>query len=196
MVDDGAVILKQRGVIRAQGPDLRAFLQGLISNDVSQVAPGRAIWSALLTPQGKFLHEFFIAQLGEAFLIDCEAARLADLLKRLSRYRLRAKVDLEDASGEFAVGVCFGNGCHGRFGLPHERGAAVGYKGGAAYVDPRVVQLGVRLIAPQADLPQSALGDAEAAAIAAYDSLRISLGVPGGSDDLEVERSILLEPVL
>ena len=83
MANDGAVILEQRGVIRAHGPDLRDFLQGLISNDVSLVAPDHAIWSALLTPQGKFLHEFFIVQLGEAFLIDCEAARLADLLKRL-----------------------------------------------------------------------------------------------------------------
>ena len=91
-----ALVLHHRGVLRAEGPDVRPFLQGIVSNDVERVSAERAIWTAFLTPQGKFLHEFIVAALGEALLLDCEAERLPDLQQRLSRYRLRSKVTLTD----------------------------------------------------------------------------------------------------
>lgn len=193
MEDNWAIPLEERGVLRAEGPDLREFLQGLISNDVARVAPDRAIWSALLTPQGKFLHEFFLAQSGEAFLIDCEAARSDDLLKRLSRYRLRAKVDLENISDEYHVAVSFGDQVHGRFGLPPERGQAAPLGTGIAFVDPRLPQLGVRLIAPKAEIAALAPDGGRNHSRSDYEQLRMEMGVPSGSQDLEVERATLLE---
>ena len=91
-----ACLLENRGVIGLGGPDRHAFLQGLISNDIDLCTAARAIYAALLTPQGKFLHDLFMIEDGEEFLIDCEAARAEDLIKRLAAYKLRAKITLRD----------------------------------------------------------------------------------------------------
>ncbi|MBS0562832.1 MAG: folate-binding protein, partial [Proteobacteria bacterium] len=89
---DQLAVLPDRGVLAVSGEDRVSFLQGLVSNDVAQAAPGRAVWAALLTPQGKWLADFFILSDGERLLLDCEAAQMAMLAQRLSRYRLRARV--------------------------------------------------------------------------------------------------------
>ena len=72
-------ILPDRALIGIEGPDAHNFLQGIITNDVTRIGPDRAIYAALLTPQGKFLHEFIMAEMGaqagETLLVDCEAAR-------------------------------------------------------------------------------------------------------------------------
>ena len=93
-------ILPDRGVLEVTGEDRTAFLQGLVSNDVALAAPGQAVFAALLTPQGKWLAEFFILADGERLLLDCEQAQAAMLAQRLSRFRLRSKVALRDASAE------------------------------------------------------------------------------------------------
>ena len=189
-----AVLLEHRGVLRAGGEDLVAYLQGIVSNDVARVARERAVWAAFLTPQGKFLHEFFIGDLGGDFLLDCEADRLPDLLRRLTLYRLRSQVTLTDARADFSVAVLFGEGCLDRLGLAAEPGAARPFGGGIVFCDPRLPALGARAILPrdgaEAALTEAGftLGDGTA-----YDRLRMSLGVPDGSRDLEVEKSILLE---
>ena len=87
-------ILQDRGLLTVGGADRSSFLQGLISNDINSVTPDCAIWSALLTPQGKYLYDFFITEFEGRYLLDCEAARLMDLGRRLSKYKLRASVDL------------------------------------------------------------------------------------------------------
>ena len=97
--------LPDRGVLRIDGEDRVAFLQGLVSNDVSRVGADRAIYAALLTPQGKFLHDFFIAAIGDSLLIDCEGDRRDDLFRRLRLYRLRSKVELTDVT-ERTGGSC------------------------------------------------------------------------------------------
>src|SRR4051812_32282982 len=109
--------LPDRAVLAVSGEDRLAFLQGLVSNDVARVGADRAVWAALLTPQGKYLHDFFIAERGEALLIDAEAARLDDLRRRLALYKLRSKVALARADG-VAVAVAFGPGTLEALGLP------------------------------------------------------------------------------
>ncbi|MHA1153091.1 MAG: CAF17-like 4Fe-4S cluster assembly/insertion protein YgfZ [Alphaproteobacteria bacterium] len=190
------VILEARGLLRIAGPDARSFLQGMVSNDVTKVGPERAIWSAFLTPQGKFLHEFFMTEEPGAvsLLLDCEAARLDDLRGRLARYRLRAKIELTDVSADHAVAAIFGEGVLKALGLPAEVGVAKPFGGGVAYVDPRLAGLGARAVLPRAAARDALEGAGIASAtLADYDSLRIGLGVPDGSRDLEVERSPLLE---
>src|SRR5437763_15280926 len=103
MAERSFVALDERGLLAVAGEDRRAFLQGLISNDIDKVAPDRAIHAALLTAQGKYLHDFFIAELGETLILDGEAPRLADLKRRLALYKLRAKVTLAPAPSELAV---------------------------------------------------------------------------------------------
>ncbi len=192
------VLLDARGLLRAAGPDARSFLQGMVSNDVTRVGPGRAVWSAFLTPQGKFLHEFFMTEEpgpgAESLWLECEAARLDDLRGRLARYKLRAKIELTDVSADHAVAAIFGAGALEALGLPAEIGAAKPFGGGIVYVDPRLAGLGARAVLPRAGARAALEGAGmAAAALAGYDVLRIGLGVPDGSRDLEIERSPLLE---
>src|ERR1035438_5321169 len=88
--------LPERAIIAVTGEDRVAFLQGLVSNDVAEARPGEAVWAALLTPQGKWLADFFILSDGERLLLDCERAQAPMLRQRLSRYRLRSRVTLDD----------------------------------------------------------------------------------------------------
>lgn len=192
-----AVILDHRGVLKVAGADRAAFLQGIVSNDVERVGPQTAIWTAFLTPQGKFLHEFFVVEQdpGEtgAFLLDCEAGRAADLTRRLKLYKLRAQVTIEPLE-DFAVVALFGADALDKLGLPAEPGRTKAFGGGLIFVDPRLAALGARAILPKATAQQS-LSEAGFASgsLAGYDTLRIAAGAPDGSRDLEVEKSILLE---
>src|SRR5262245_15470378 len=95
------LIAEDRGLVAASGDDRVAFLQGLVSNDVRAVSTDRAVYAALLTPQGRYLHDFFITAIGETLYLDCEGARREDLRRRLSVYRLRSKVTLADATTDF-----------------------------------------------------------------------------------------------
>ena len=199
MPQSQALILEDRGVLAVEGPDGRSFLQGLISNDVEKASAERAIWAALLTPQGKFLHEFFIFNPEpEVLLLDCEAARLADLKKRLSLYKLRSKATVRDASEAYFVAAFFGGDALDRLDLPAEPGRTAPLKGGQVAVDPRLASLGARAVLARPDaaaapnLPGDLPGFAPATR-ADYDRLRIALGVPDGSRDLQVEKAILLE---
>jgi folate-binding Fe-S cluster repair protein YgfZ len=106
MVESKFVALADRGVLAVSGPDRVEFLQGLVSNDMRRVSGERAVYAALLTPQGKYLHDFFMVEVGDAIWFDGEATRLADLKRRLSLYRLRAKVALDELP-DLAVAATF-----------------------------------------------------------------------------------------
>src|SRR5213082_1894489 len=193
MVEAKFVILDSRGILAVSGPDRRAFLQGLVSNDVEKVAPDRAVYAALLTAQGKYLHDFIMATAGDAIWLDAEAARLADLKRRLSMYRLRAKVAIDDLA-DLAVAAVFGEGAREALGLPEQAGAARPFREGLAFADPRLAALGARVILPRDQLRAALEGVGLAETdLAGYDRHRLSLGVPDGSQDLLVEKSILLE---
>ena len=99
-----------RAVITVAGEDRQAFLQGLISNDTAKIAPDRAIYATLLTAQGRFLFDLFIAGRTGRYLVDCATPRRADLVKRLSMYRLRSKVTIADADADWCVALLFGDG--------------------------------------------------------------------------------------
>lgn len=187
----GAAHLEERGVLRIVGADARPFLQGLISNDVTKVTPAHTIYAALLTAQGRFLHDFFIAQQGDALLLELARARRDDLRKRLTLYRLRSKVTIEPDDG-LAVAVLWPEAALAPLGLPAEPGAAAARAGGIVHVDPRLAALGARALVPRDRLDEALAGFARAQP-ADYDRLRRSLGVPEAGDDLVVEKSILLE---
>ncbi len=181
--------LTTRGVIAVSGPDRVAFLQGLVTNDVTLAGPDRAVYAAFLTPQGKFLHDFILVAIDDAILLDCEAERRDDLVRRLKPYRLRAKVGLEDWSDRYGVAVDPTPDAVAAAGLSAQPGLAKRYDGGLVLVDPRHADLGARWVMPTAALP----AEADPAALAAYDADRLALGIPDGSRDLIVERSPLLE---
>ena len=178
-------LVPHRSVIAVGGPDRVDFLQGLISNDTTKVAPGRAIWAALLTPQGRFLNDMFVADGGnDTLLLETERERTAALARKLGLYKLRSKVTVEDRSAAMEVAVVFGPDAEK---LPPIEGAT-------AFVDPRLAELGVRVLAPagRAATLLAARGCSDAP-LAAYDALRLELGVPDGSRDLIVDKALLLE---
>jgi len=168
---DGFVRLPGRGFLRLSGDDRLKFLQGLVSNDVNAAAPGHAVYSCLLTPQGKFLHDFFLIADGDSLLIECEADRRADLAQRLKMYKLRSKIEIVQA--EYDVFAAFG--------------AAPPTTDAIAYPDPRTPVLGNRMALPAGSTPGSEIPFED------YDRLRIANAVPDGSRDMEVGKAILLE---
>ena len=187
------VALEERGLITIGGTDRRSFLQGLISNDIDLAGSQQAIWAALLSAQGKYLHDFFIIEIGNQFYIDCEAARLMDLGQRLSRFKLRADINLGMAE-DFSVWAIFGDSPAATMGLNVQPGRGKSWKGGAIYCDPRTADLGCRAILPKVSAIEK-LGTLSLVSgdLAEYHKRRIELGVPDGSRDMVVNKSILLE---
>src|SRR5260370_21344505 len=151
------VVLANRGVLAVSGPDRGSFLQGLVSNDTEKVAADRAVYAALLTAQGKYLHDFIMIAADEAIWLDGERARLADLKRRLSIYRLRAKAALDDMSG-LAVAAVFGAEACCVLDLPEEAGVARPFGAGVALVDPRLAALGARAMLPRDEIRPALAG--------------------------------------
>ena len=177
-------LLPHRSVISVAGADRVDFLQGLISNDTRKVAPASAIWAALLTPQGRFLNDMFVVDAGnDTFFLETERERAPALAKKLKMYTLRSKVTVEDLGATLEVAVAFGDDARRALGV-----------GVASFTDPRLDGLGIRVIAAagQASALLAARGF-DKAPLAAYDALRLPLGVPDGSRDLQVEKALLLE---
>ncbi|HET9070207.1 MAG TPA: folate-binding protein [Amaricoccus sp.] len=162
-------IERDRSVLRVSGPDAREFLQGLVTNDVRKLDEG-PVYAALLSPQGKYLFDFFLVPDGADVLVDVKADRAAALAQRLGMYRLRAKVAIEPTDLSVVVG----------FGAPPDGG----------YADPRHPDLGWR--ACVAD-PAAALAGAAALAPDARRARRIALGVPESGIELLPEDSYILE---
>jgi folate-binding protein YgfZ len=193
-MSSGYVILPERGLVALRGADARGLLQGVISSDMEHVTPASASYGALLTPQGKYLFDFVIVQIGDALVLDAERARVDDLVRRLLMYRLRAKVEIEDRSEDLEVAAVLGDEVARRLELPSERGAARALEDGVVLIDPRLAELGGRAVLPRGR-GAAALEKLGFAALppAAYEQARLGLGVPDGSRDLVVDRSTLLE---
>lgn len=178
---DKHALLPDRAVIAVTGEDRVGFLQGLVSNDVTQVAPGRAVWAALLSPQGKWRADFFILDGGDRLLLDVERGQAEELVAVLGRFRLRAKVAL--AVEPLAVIAAWDVGSDD---------PAAGYPGAIAAPDPRLEAAGWRILVAPGTEPGGESGTGAADDIA-WDRHRLLLGLPDGSRDLERDRTVLLE---
>jgi hypothetical protein len=156
-----ATTLTDRTVVRLSGEDVRGFMQGLVTSDVAGPLP---VWTALLTPQGKCLFDFLVWDDGEDLLIDCEAAAAADLVKRLSIYRLRRPIR-----------IAVDEGLAAHWSRDEGRGVA----------DPRLVALGFRWIAPvQGENESLGASSAPASRDNGWLAHRLSLGVCEGRVEL------------
>ena len=106
------MILPNRGILVVSGDDHVDFLQGLVTNDVGA---GPA-YACLLTAQGRFLHDFFVVPETKRLLVECEADRRDDLLKRLKQFRLRARVEIVDETSGFSSNIAFEDPRHPALG--------------------------------------------------------------------------------
>lgn len=163
--------LPERACLGLTGPDLRPFLQGLITQDIAVLDQAPALYAAMLTPQGKYLYDFFLVNDSDRLLLDGERATLPDLIKRLTMYKLRAKVDIADLSASHRLLAGWGDAA-----MP-----------AGAFADPRLPALGWRLIAgADATIPANASAED-------YDAHRLALGVPDASRDIERDKTLILE---
>jgi folate-binding protein YgfZ len=169
-----AALLSDRGVVKVSGEDARGFLNGLFTIDVSKMTPGDARFGALLTPQGKIVADFFVFEAteedGGGFLIDCPRALAPALAEKLGFYKLRAKVQIDDLSASLGVMAVWPRKAESEYG--------------PSFADPRLPELGARIILPP-DTAADAAKDLGAALADAdiYDAYRVSLGVPRGGMD-------------
>lgn len=169
-----AAFLPDRGVVKVSGEDARNFLNGLVTTDVTQLAPGQGQFGALLTPQGKIVIDFLITEApaghGGGFLIDCPRPLAQSLADKLGFYKLRAKVAVEKLSDNLGVIAAWD-------GEP-------AMKPDLAFADPRDAALGWRILAPQDLAPKvAALIGADLADSDAYEAHRIACGAPRGGLD-------------
>ena len=194
-----ATILPNQGILKITGKDRSAFLQGLITNDVEKITQSQGIYAALLSPQGKFQYDLFIVSMKdadgeEAWFMTCDLDRADALIKRLSLYKLRSEVGLENVSYRFAVSAIWGPKVLETMNLPSTPGATRSTEGGCIFVDPRLAELGVRVIIHQDKIQE--FYESRGIAVTSfddYDHHRLSVGVPDGSRDVLIDRGILLE---
>lgn len=169
-----AVLLPDRGVVKVVGDDARRFLNGLVTGDMAKVAAGAPRFAALLTPQGKIIVDFIIAEApaedGGGFFLDCPRALAPTLVEKLNFYKLRAKVICEDLSEVLGVMAVWGGVVDSEYGL--------------SYPDPRLPALGSRIMLPP-HLAAEAAADigADLTDADTYEAHRIALGVPRGGTD-------------
>ncbi len=162
--------LENRGVVRLSGPDSRSLLQGLITNDIDNLNGNAALYAGLLTPQGKFLFDMIIVADGDDLLLDIEAERKDDLVRRLMMYKLRADVIIAD--DQASVWALFDGDA----------------QSGISYPDPRHKSLHKRVISTENPAP-----DAAELTFEEYEQRRIRHGIPDGSRDMAVEKYFWLE---
>ena len=139
-------ILDDRAILYVNGEDAKEFLQNLISNNINKVTDANSCFTSLLSPQGKFLYEFFIIKHKSGYIIDCEKPQVDGLFKQLSIYKLRSKVEILNLSNEFVVAAF----SHEKFLTFDEAqdisGFTLKYREDPIFLDPRNKQLGARLI--------------------------------------------------
>ena len=169
-----AALLPDRGVVKVVGDDARRFLNGLVTNDMTNVTPGQPRFAALLTPQGKIIVDFIIAEApaedGGGFFLDCPRALALTLVEKLNFYKLRAKVICEDLSEVLGVMAVWDGTADSEYGL--------------SYPDPRLPALGSRIMLPP-HLAAEAAADLSATLVNAdtYEVHRIALAIPRGGMD-------------
>ncbi len=117
-----------RTILAVTGRDRERFLDGLVTNRLP--APGEGLtYAALLTPQGKYLADFFLLAEPDRILLDVATPLVPGLVQRLSMYKLRADVAIEDTE------------------LRLRRGTGAAPPG--AWPDPRHPEMGWRLYGPE-----------------------------------------------
>ncbi|MBT6033437.1 MAG: folate-binding protein YgfZ [Kordiimonadaceae bacterium] len=161
-------IQNDRAVITLKGPERKSLLQGIITNNVNHLKEGVGVYSALLTPQGKFLFDFFLLEKNEVIYLDCEKETMAQLFGKLMMYRLRSNVEITDQSEKYKIITSVEQ-------LPNFD---------LSYEDPRNSNMGYRAITEDIPLHLANKG---------YQARRIALGIPEGSQDFIVDKGTILE---
>ena len=168
--------LPGRACLLISGEDAASFLQGLITQDIRKLSAASLLYAALLTPQGKYLHDFLLSETEQSGIrLESDAGSADELQQRLMRYRLRAKVTIE-MQPQINVFASWGDA------LP-----------GVCLSDPRP-GMGGRMYGPCAEVESALLKQGGTpASPESYHYHRISLGIPEGVPDFISDKTLMLE---
>ena len=139
-------ILENRGLLYINGDDAKEFLQNIITNNIESVSDVRSCFSALLTPQGKYLYDFIIIKHKSGYFLDCEKKIIENLYKQLNLYKLRSKVEILNLSNEFVVANLTKEKFLELENSKDEMGFTIKFREDPILLDPRSDKLGARLV--------------------------------------------------
>ena len=146
MEKNEVIILEDRGFIQIKGSEAKDFLQNIVTNDIEKVTSDSTVFSSILTPQGKYLFEFFILKLKDNYLIECEKKSTTEIIKLLNFYKLRSKVDFIDLSEKYATAIISLEKFKEINGSNLSKGSTTSYGEDPVYIAPRNEKLGAKII--------------------------------------------------
>jgi len=140
------ITLEDRGFIQVNGSEAKDFLQNIVTSDIEKVTTNSTVFSSILTPQGKYLFEFFVLKLKDNYLLECEKKSTAEIIKLLNFYKLRSKVDLIDLSEKYVAAVISLEKFREISASDLSKGSTASYQDDPVYIDPRSDKLGAKII--------------------------------------------------
>ena len=146
MEKDQIILLEDRGLILITGEDVKNFLQNIITNDIEKVNSSASIFSALFTPQGKYLFEFFLIKSKNGYLLDCDNKFTNEIINYLLKYKLRSKIEIKDISTNYVIGLITSEKFSDIQKSEDKTGDTIEFRGSPFFLDPRNKKLGARIL--------------------------------------------------
>ena len=146
MEKNEVITLEDRGFIQVKGVEAKDFLQNIVTNDLEKVTNDSTVFSSILTPQGKYLFEFFILKLKDTYLIECEEKSTEEIIKLLNYYKLRSKVDLINLNKKYTAYAITLEKFKEIKNSNLSKGYTISYEKDLIYIDPRSEKLGAKII--------------------------------------------------
>ena len=146
MEKNEVITLEDRGFIQVNGSEAKDFLQNLVTGDIEKVTTSSTVFSSILTPQGKYLFEFFILKLKDNYLLECEKKSTAEIIKLLNFYKLRSKVNFIDLTEKYMAAVISLEKFKEMNNSNLSKGSTASYRDDPVYIDPRNDKLGAKII--------------------------------------------------
>ena len=146
MKKNNVYILEDRGLLYVSGEDCKEFLQNIVTNNINKVDEKNSCYSALLTPQGKYLYDFNILKHKSGYFLDCEKKNIDNLFKQLNLYKLRSKVEILNLSNEFVIAVISKERFLDMENSNSNAGCTIKFREDNIFLDPRNIELGARLV--------------------------------------------------
>ena len=146
MDKDQIILLEDRGLISLNGEDAKNFLQNIITNDIDKVSSSTSVFSALFTPQGKYLFEFFLIQSKIGYLLDCDKQFTDEIINYLLKYKLRSKIEITDISKDYVIGLISSEKFVDIQKSENKTGNTIEFRDSPLFLDPRNKKLGARIL--------------------------------------------------
>ena len=146
MEKDQIILLEDRGLISITGEDTKNFLQNIITNDIDKVSFSSSIFSALFTPQGKYLFEFFLIQTKNGYLLDCDNEFTKEIINYLLKYKLRSKIEITDISSNYVIGLISSEKFLDIQESENKIDDTIEFRDSPLFLDPRNKNLGARIL--------------------------------------------------